>query len=200
MFTLTLHLCHFWVSPWDILGELRGLGWNQSICLPLPQLLIFSFKVTSTMDFFSSECRARSESWREDMRSFATFPWACRWCGGGKSSLTLVPTVEFLECMSIWHITWQRDYWDRQNWGQPKLSRWACDITRKKDAEELVSGWEGEDKINRGTRGQCPGCALEVCGMGANLCTLASVFTHTKYTIIRENKWKKKNAYFWKYL
>lgn len=151
--------CLLWLSISVIFGFLPGTFWGNSgdldgtspfVFIP-PQLLIFSFKVTPTMDFFSSECRARSESWREDMRSFATFPWACRWCGGRKSSLTLLPTVEFLDCMSVWHITWQRDYCDRRNWGQPKLSRWACDTTRKKDAKELVSGWEEEDKINRGT-------------------------------------------------
>lgn len=152
MFTLSLHLCHFWFSPWDILGELRGLGWNQSICLFFfPQLLIFSFKVTSTMEyFFSSDFRARSESWREDMPSSATFPWACRRCGGWKSSFTLMPTVQFLDCMSMAYYT-AKGLLHRQNWGQPKLSRWACDITRKKDAKELVSEWEEEDEINRGT-------------------------------------------------
>lgn len=111
MFTLSLHLCHFWFSPWDILGELRGLGWNQSICLffsPTANFLIQS-NIYYGISFFQVTSEPGVKAGERICRALRHFHEHAVGVEGGKTASHWCPQFSSW-IVWVWHITRQRDY------------------------------------------------------------------------------------------
>lgn len=192
-----------WVSISVIFGFVPGTFWGNSGDLDgtspfvffFPQLLIFSFKVTSTMEYFFFKW-LQSQEWKLERgcAELCTFPWAERAVGveAGKAASHCCPQLSPW-IVWVWHITRQRDYCTDRT--EVSLNYLDGPATSQGRRSERAGVWvRGGRRSQQGHSPRCPGCALEVCSMGVSLCTPARMFAYTKYSTIQENNWKK-NVY-----